>query len=309
MSPLLVFVLKRVAQGVAVALAVTFIVFAVTRLVGDPARRMLPIDATPEEYEAFAERLGLDRAVPIQFGDFLGDLVKLDFGDSIWRAEPAAPLVLSRLPNTLKLLGAGMALALLLALPMGVIAALRQGSWIDRLISTVALAWLSLPWFWIGAVSILVFAVWLQVLPTSGSASLQHLVLPAVTLALPIAGRVAHVVRASMLDELDQQYVVAARAKGLPVRYIVTHHTFRNVLVPVTSFVGWETIRAFAGATVVVETVFAYPGVGSLTLEALKRDDIILAQAAVLIVGLLVVFTTVVFDIAYTWIDPRIRLT
>lgn len=303
-----VYVLKRVVQGVTVALVVTLIVFFATRVFGDPARRMLPLSVTPEEYQAFVHRMGFDRAIHIQFVDFLGDLLRLDFGDSLWRAAPAADVVLARLPNTFKLFGAGMAIALVLALPLGAFAAFRPNSWLDRLISTLTLTWLSLPWFWVGAVLILVFAVRLQVLPTSGSETARHLVLPAVTLALPIAGRIAHVVRASLIEQLGMQYVVAARAKGLSERYIVVRHALRNMAVPVTSFVGWETISAFAGGMVIVEAVFSYPGVGNLTLEAVKRDDVILAQAAVLIVGLLIVFTTMLLDIVYTWIDPRIRL-
>ena len=303
------FVLRRLAQGVIVIIGVTMVVFVVTRMIGDPVRVMLPIEATPEQRAAFAAELGFDRPIPEQFAEFVGDLAVLDLGDSLWRRRPALDIVMSKLPRTFQLVGAGMALGIVLAVPLGVIAALRPGTWLDRLTVTLSLVGLSLPQFWLGLLLIMVFAVNLGWFPTSGSGSLEHLVLPAITLALPIIGRLAMMVRSSMVDELNTQYVKTSTAKGMPMRRTVAVHALRNAAVPFVSLAGWETIRALAGYAVVVETVFAWPGVGDMALQAIERQDLVLLQAIVFVIAFMVVVLNIVVDLLYKWADPRIKLT
>lgn len=298
---------KRLIQGLVVILGVIIIVFFVTRFVGDPARKMLPLDATEEEYLAFRAKLGYDKPIPQQFVEFVGALAKLDFGDSLWRNLPAHELVLERLPATLLLVSTGVLLALLISIPLGLVAALRPGSWIDYSAVTLSLIGLSLPQFWLGSLLIIVFAVNFHILPTSGLEGPLYLILPAITLALPIAGRITQIVRSATIEELQRQYVVSAVARGLSYFTILIAHVLRNAAVPIVSFTSWETIRALAGATVVVETVFAYPGVGYLAIQAIERDDIPLLQADVVIMAFLIVTANILFDWLYVGINPRLR--
>lgn len=303
------FLIKRIIQGLIVIIGVSIVVFFVMRVIGDPVRRMLPLDARPEDIAQLKAQLGFDRPIPVQFVEFMKDLVRLDFGESLWqRGIPARDLVLDRLPATFLLVFAGMAVAVLISVPLGMVAAMKPGSWTDRIAVSSSLVGLSLPQFWLGILFILIFAVQLGWLPTSGRGGLTHLVLPAMTIALPAAGRMTQMVRSSMLDELNKQYVVTAQAKGMSFGYILFRHTLRNVMVPVTTIVGWETIRALAGYTVVVETVFAWPGIGYLAMQAIKRQDVILLQATVFTAALLVVVINILVDMLYTRIDPRIKL-
>lgn len=302
------FVVRRLAQGVLVIFGVTMVVFVVTRMIGDPVQVMLPIEATPEQRAAFAAEIGFDRPIPEQFVEFVGDLAVFDLGDSLWQRRPAAEIVLSHLPRTFQLVGAGMLVAVAMSIPLGMVAALRPGTWLDRLTVTTSLVGLSLPQFWLGLLLIMVFGVNLGWFPTSGSGSLKHLVLPAVTLALPIAGRLAMMVRSSMIDELNTQYVKTSKAKGMPRRRTVAVHALRNAAVPLVSLAGWELIRALAGYAVVVETVFAWPGVGDMALQAIERQDLVLLQAIVFVIAFLVVALNIVVDLLYKWADPRIKL-
>ena len=303
------FLLRRIGQGLLVVIGVTMIVFIATRMVGDPVRVMLPLSSTDEQRAAFAHQVGLDRPIGTQFVDFVGDLVRLDFGESMWQRRPALDVVLERLPNTLKLIGAGLGLAIVLALPLGAIAALRPGGWVDRTTVFVGLFGLSLPQFWFGLLLIVFFAVTLKWLPTSGMAGWAYFILPAVTLAMPSLARLIMLVRSSMIDELNQQYVRTARAKGLRFPRVVMVHAMRNTLVPFVTLAGWELISALAGYTVVVESVFAWPGLGLTAMQAIQKSDLFLLQAIVFTVAILIVVINVGLDIIYKLIDPRIRLS
>lgn len=303
------FIGKRLLQGIVVILGVTIVVFVVTRMIGDPVRVMLPIEATPEQRAEFAHQIGFDRSIPVQFVDFIGDLARFDFGESLWQRRPALDVVTEHLPRTFQLVGAGMLLGVLLSVPLGIIAALRPGSVRDRLTVTSSLIGLSVPQFWLGLIFIVVFAVQLEWFPTSGTGSFKHLVLPALTMALPICGRLTMMVRSSMIDELNTQYIRTAKAKGLPYRRTVGFHALRNAAVPFVSLAGWEGIRALAGYAVVIETVFAWPGVGFLALESIERQDLILLQAIVFVIAIMVVLFNIGIDVAYKAIDPRIKLT
>jgi peptide/nickel transport system permease protein len=303
------FVVRRTLQGIIVVLGVTVIVFVVTRMVGDPVRFILPLEATEEERAARSAELGFDRPILTQFGDYMGDLAQGEFGESLWqRGRPTMDIVEQVLPKTFQLVGAGILLAIVVALPLGVIAATRPGTALDRLLVTTSLLGLSVPQFWLGLILIIVFGVELGWLPTAGTGSFKHLILPAVTLGLPAAGRIAMMVRSSMIDELNKQYVRTAKAKGMPAWRTVAVHAFRNGSIPVLTLVGWEIIRALAGYTVVVESVFNWPGIGQTTIQAIQRQDLFLLQTIVLVVAVMVVVINVLIDVAYKAVDPRIKV-
>lgn len=302
------FAVRRIAQGFLVIFGVTIMVFVFTRMVGDPVKVMLPLEASPQERAAFKHQLGLDRSIPVQFASYVGHLARGDLGTSLWQRRPAVDIVLEALPRTLELVLAAIALAVLLAIPLGVLAALRPGRMLDRVAVVLSLAGLSIPQFWLALLLILVFAVRIRLFPTAGMGGPEHLVLPMLALALPALGRIAMIVRSSMIDELNQQYVKTADAKGLPRRRIVGVHALRNASIPALTLTGWELIRALAGYSVVVETVFAWPGVGLLANQALDQQDLILLQAIVFVVALMVVLVNVAIDILYKAVDPRIKL-
>ena len=302
------YILKRLWHGIIVILGVTVIVFVVTRMIGDPVKLMLPLEATLEQRAAFEKQLGLDRPIPVQFLEFLGDIAHFKFGDSLWQHRPAMEIVFERMPYTLVLAFAAIGLALMLAIPLGIIAALRPGGASDRGTVFLSLIGLSLPQFWLGLLLIVIFAVHLHWLPTSGAATKLHIVLPALTLSLPALARMVMVVRSSMIDELNQQYIKTGFAKGLPFHRVVGLHALRNAGLPIVTLAGWELIRAVAGYSVVVETVFAWPGLGMTAMQAIDREDLILLQAIVFSVAIMVVLINILMDVMYTIIDPRLKL-
>jgi peptide/nickel transport system permease protein len=302
------YILKRLWHGAIVILGVTVIVFVVTRMIGDPVKLMLPLEATLEQRAAFEKQLGLDRPIPVQFLEFLGDIAHFQFGNSLWQHRPAMEIVFERMPYTLVLAFAAIGLALVLAIPLGIIAALRPGGASDRGTVFLSLIGLSLPQFWLGLLLIVVFAVHLHWLPTSGAATKMHIVLPALTLSLPALARMVMVVRSSMIDELNRQYVKTGFAKGLPFYRVVGIHALRNAGLPIVTLAGWELIRAVAGYSVVVETVFAWPGLGMTAMQAIDREDLILLQAIVFTVAITVVLINILMDVMYTIIDPRLKL-
>jgi peptide/nickel transport system permease protein len=302
------YLLKRLWHGVIVIFGVTVLVFVVTRLIGDPVKVMLPLEATLEQRAAFEKQLGLDRPIPVQFIDFVGDVAHLDFGDSLWQHRPAMEIVFEKVPLTLKLTAVGIGLAFLLSIPLGIIAALRPGGITDRSTVFFSLIGFSIPQFWLGLLLIVILAVKLQWLPTSGTGTPTHIILPAITMGLPALARLVMMVRSSMIDELNQQYVKTGYAKGIPFWRVVGVHAMRNAALPVVTLVGWEVIRAVAGYSVVVETVFAWPGIGLTAMQAIEREDLILLQAIVFSVGIMVVLINILMDMVYTVIDPRLKL-
>jgi peptide/nickel transport system permease protein len=288
---------------------VTLVVFVATRMIGDPVNFILPLSASQEQRAELREQLGFDRPIITQLGDYLGDAARLDFGESTkFVNDPALEVVFRFLPNTLKLVGLGMLIAIAVSLPIGMIAALRPGRLLDRTLVTLSLLGLSMPQFFLGQLLIIIFVVrlgWFQI----GPGNWTHLILPAITLALPAIGRLAMIVRSSMIDELNTQYVKAAKAKGLTRKRIVSVHAFRNAGIPTATLAGWELIRALAGYTVVVESVFGWPGLGNLAILAIKERDFYLIQAIVLVVAVMVVIVNIATDVVYKFIDPRVRLT
>ncbi|MEZ5174965.1 MAG: ABC transporter permease [Acidimicrobiia bacterium] len=302
------FILRRVAQGLIVIIGVVLVVFVVTRMIGDPVSLMLPLEATPAERAAFEASLGLDQPIPAQLVDFVQGAVRFDFGDSLWQGRPAFDVIKEALPRTFILVVVGLSFAVVIGVPIGIWSSLRPGSWLDRALVGSSLLGLSIPQFWLGLMLILVFGVELGWFPTSGYGSWQHIVLPALTLALPAMGRIVMMVRSTMIDELHLPYIETARAKGLVFHRMIFNHAFRNASIPVTTLVGWEFIRAMAGYAVVVETVFAWPGIGFMSIQAIDRQDLILLQAIVFVVAIVVVFINIMMDFVYMRIDPRIKV-
>ena len=291
-----------------VVFCVVVVVFVLTRLIGDPVRVMLPLEATADQRALFEARLGLDRPIWEQFLVFVRDAVALDFGDSLWQRRPAMEIIAERLPATLILTFSAIGLAVVVAVPLGILAALKPEGLFDRVVVLVSLIGLSVPQFWLGLLFIVLFAVQLGWLPTSGRGGVEHVILPALTLAIPAMTRIIMVVRSTMMDELNRQYVKTLRAKGLLEWQVVGVHALRNAAVPVLTLCGWELIRALSGYTVVVETVFAWPGLGLTAIQAIERQDLILLQAIVFVTAIIVVVVNLILDIVYKAIDPRIEL-
>jgi peptide/nickel transport system permease protein len=303
------FIVRRLYYGLFVVLGVTVVVFVVTRVIGDPVSAMLPMESSQAQRAVFAQQLGLDRPLYLQFLDFLGNVARLNLGESLWQHRPVTQIVFEKLPMTLYLVSVGMALAIALAIPLGILAALKPGGIVDRITVVLSLLGLSVPQFWLGLLLIIVFAVDLRWLPTSGSGDVKHLVMPAITLALPALTRMVMVIRSAMMDELNAQYIKVATAKGMPFRRVVGVHALRNVTVPVMTLAGWEVIRALAGYSVVVETVFAWPGLGLAAMQAIERQDLILLQGIVFYIAIMVVVVNIALDVAQKFVDPRVKFT
>ncbi|WP_420612286.1 ABC transporter permease [Candidatus Spongiisocius sp.] len=301
------YVLKRLFQAALVVVSVMVVVFVVTRLIGDPVAVMLPLEATAENRAVMEAQLGLDRPIFVQLGDYIADAVRFDFGDSLWQRRPAIDIVMERLLPTMVLVFSGFVLGLVLGAVIGVVAAIRPGRWMDRLFVLLGVLGISLPQFWIGLVLIVFFSVGLGWFPTSGSGSLRHLVLPATVLALPILGRIALVTRSSMIDELNTPHVKDATARGLSRARIVIAHAFRGAGIATITVAGWELVGALAGGAVVVETVYAWPGIGFTAIQAIERHDIILLQGVVLVIAVIVVTINILVDVTYTLLDPRVK--
>ncbi len=302
------YIAGRLIQCLVTLLVISLLVFALARLTGNPLDVMLPIDASAEIQEEMSRELGLDQPVYVQYARFVQSLLHGDLGTSIRTRKPVAELIGLRLPNTLKLVSFSTGMALLIALPLGVIAATRKGGFWDVAARTVALFGQSVPTFWAGIVLITIFAVNLDILPAGRKEGIESYVLPAVTLGLfgfMLAG-VVRLLRGSMLDVLDSEYVKFARIKGLAESAVTWKHALKNALIPVVTFVGFYFGILMAGS-VVVETVFAWPGIGRLAFEAVQWRDYPVIQGVVLLVSTIILAANLVVDILYAYIDPRIR--
>lgn len=302
------FFLRRLSHAVIVVCGVAVLVFSLIHLIpGDPVEVMLGEAAQPADLQALRHALGLDQALHIQFWHYLQGLTHLDLGNSLHSRRPVLDLLLERLPATLELTVAALLLAISVALPLGVIAALRKNSGWDRSAMAFAMLGVSVPSFWMGPVLILVFAVWLGWLPVSGRDGFTSLLLPALTLGLGMAAILARMVRSALLDTLNEDYIRTARAKGLPMRVVVWRHALRNALLPVITLLGLQ-LGALLGGTVITETVFAWPGIGLLVVESIQRRDYPVVQACVLFISIAYVLVNTLIDLIYAQVDPRVRL-
>ena len=302
------YVLQRLVQGLLVLLGVTTIVFALTFLSGDPAVTLAPLNTTAEELELFRHRMGLDRPVPVQYADFITRAVQGDFGSSFRYHEPAMGVVLERAPATLRLAAVAILFSLLISIPLGVLAALHHDRAIDAIARILALVGQSVPSFLLGIVLILVFAVGLRWLPSSGAVGWQSLILPGITIGGFSAAVLARVLRSSMLEVLGQEYIRTAYAKGLRDRAVLMRHALKNAALPFTTLLGLQVGFLLSGA-IVAETIFSYPGMGRLAVEAISTKDIPVIQSFVTLTAAIVVVVNLLVDLAYRRLDPRIRLS
>lgn len=300
------YLLKRcIYSAVSLALLVVA-VFFLARLTGNPAELYLPADAPVQVREEFARSHGLADPTPVQFVRFVKGLARLDFGESLRQRRPAIDMVLEAFPVTLMLALSAMTCVLLVAVIAGSLAARRPNGALDRCISVVALASASIPHFWLAIVSVLVFAVTLRWLPTSGTGGLAYWVLPVLVLSLRPIGIVAQVVRSSMIDALSRPYVKTARAKGVGEGRIVFVHALRNAMLPVITVAGDQAASMVNGA-VVVEIIFGFPGIGKLMMDTIANREFVVLQAAVIVVAMAIFLLNLLVDLAYAALDPRIR--
>ena len=300
------YILKRLAQTVVTAMFVTVIVFALARLTGDPTVLLLPTEATQADRDFFRTQLGLDKPLHEQYLTFLGNVVKGDLGTSFRHRVPALDLILAKLPATLELALASMLLATAIALPTGIIAAVRRGSWADRLVRWFATLGQAMPTFWLGLMLILIFSVTFNLFPTSGRGGLHQLILPAVTLGWYSAAAIARLTRSSMIEVMQSDFIKFERLSGLPEWRIVAKHALKNASIPIITYMALQFGVLLSGA-VVTERVFAWPGVGQLTVDAIMERDYPVVQAAVLITAFLFLLINLAVDLLYSWLDPRIR--
>ncbi len=287
--------------------ALVLLVFFLSRLTGDPAALYLPETASPEDIEKFRILHGLNDPILLQFVDYLGDLTHLDFGMSIRRNIPAMQAVLEAFPWTLRLVAITVVLAMAVAMTMGPLAAYRVGSLFDRTVSVLALAAASIPDFWLAIVGILVFAVRLHWLPTSGVGGPIYWVLPVAVLMFKITGTITQVVRGSMISTLSAPYIKAARGKGMPERRVVFVHALRNSVISAVTVAGDQT-RGLINGAVVVETVFGWPGIGKLMIEAILQRDFAVVQAAVVVAAVAIFILNILLDMSYALLDARVGL-
>ena len=300
------YLLRRLAQSLLVLLGVSFVVFFILHLTGDPALVLLSPDATAQDIQEFREKMGFNDPFLVQYGRFLRGALRGDFGRSVRHDEPAFALVAERLPATLELAGAALLIALALAIPAGIVSAVRRNSAVDYVSTVLALLGQSMPTFWLGIMLILVFSVWLHLLPSSGRGTLEHLILPAVTLGLFTTARITRLTRSGMLEVLNQDYIRTARAKGVAGPPVVWKHALKNAAIPIVTIVGIE-LGTLLGGSVITETIFAWPGVGRLSVQAIYNRDYPVVQAAVFLLSTTFVLVNLVVDMLYTYLDPRIR--
>ena len=298
---------KQITLGLLVVLSAITLTFAVVRLSGDPTSLILPQDATTEQRDALRHSLGLDQPVIVQYVHYLGGAAHGDFGDSYFDGDSVTGVIMRRLPNTLLLAASALLLAVVLAIPLGVLAAVWQGGVLDRTVQVISVIGASTPSFWVGLLLLQIFAMQLEWLPTYGVGGITNLILPSTTLALYVFPRLARLTRSSMLDVLPAGFITAARAKGMPERRVIWRVLLRNGIVPVIALLALE-IGALFGGAVLTETVFAWPGIGQLAIQSIAARDFLVVQAIVLFVSTVYIGMNLLADIAYAVIDPRIRL-
>ena len=301
------FLARRLVLTIPVLLGVATLVFSLIHLIpGDPAQAMLGEAAPQADVEELRRQLGLDRPLIEQYGAFLRGLVKGDLGTSLRTGMPVTEQIVERMPATFELAAAAMFVAIAFSMPLGIAAAVRRGTAVDHAAMTVSLAGVSVPNFWLGPLLAIVFAVELGWLPVSGRGTWGHLVLPAISLGAALAAILARMTRATMLEELREQYVQAARARGVSRSRAVLRHAFRNSLIPVVTLIGLQFGAVLTGA-VITETIFAWPGIGRLLIQSIGFRDYPLVQGCILLIALTYVGVNLLTDVIYGFLDPRIR--
>lgn len=300
------YILKRILQAVLCLIAVTMIIFFLTRLSGDPVLLMVGPEATKQDIEEMREMLGLNKPLYVQYWAYISRAVRGDFGKSLRWNRSNLGLFFERFPNTLLLATAAMALGIFIGIPVGIVSAITLGRWFDNIGKIFAFLGQAMPVFWLGIMLILVFAVWLRVLPTSGVGSWKNLVMPAIALGSYVTASLTRLSRSAMLDVMDSEYIKMVRIMGVPEVAIVGKHALKNASIPILTLGAVNFIMLLNG-TVVTETVFNWPGIGRLLVDAILTRDFPVVQTCVLIASSLYIFANLFVDILYAYIDPRIR--
>jgi len=304
---MLQYALKRAVLALLVALTVSLICFLLVNLSTDVATAMAGEGATAETIDAIRHQYGFDRPLAVQYFEWLGRAALGDFGDSLYFRTPVAALVAERMPTTMILGAAALAFALLLSIPLGVIAALKPNSWVDRLTLTIAVVGQAMPTFWFALLLMFLFGVTLHVLPISGGDTWKHFILPSVALGYYATPAIMRLTRSGMLEVLESDYIRTARAKGLRNTSVLFKHALRNAVAPVVALAAVQ-LGFLLGGSVVIETVFALNGLGYLAWEAISHNDFPVVQAVVLLISLVYIVLTLLADVANAWLDPRIRI-
>jgi ABC-type dipeptide/oligopeptide/nickel transport system permease component len=297
---------RQLIQLVVVVFGISVLAFAILHVLGDPVLLLLPQNAGKEEFERYRHLLGLDRPLYVQYWKFVSRAVLGDFGKSWYADTSAFKLVIERMPPTIYLTFAGLVVALLIALPLGILAALKRHSWLDYLCTAVAVAGQAAPIFWLGIMMIIVFSVRLRLLPASGYGTWQNFLMPAFCLGAALAPITMRLVRSGVIEVLNMEFIKTARAKGLAEPTVVIKHAFRNVCIPVVTVLGLQFGQLLGGA-IITETVFAWPGVATLTVESIRNQDFPVVQCAVILLALLIVSVNLIVDVIVGLIDPRIH--
>jgi len=301
------YALRQLLQLGVVIVGISMLAFAILHVIGDPVLLLLPQNAGKDEYERYHKLLGLDKPVYVQYWKFASRAVQGDFGKSWYTDTPAFKLVLERMPPTLYLTSAGLLAALLIALPLGILAALKRHSFVDNVCTMLAVAGQAMPIFWLGIMLIIIFAVRLKALPASGYGTWQHFLMPAFTLGAFLAPLTMRLVRSGVIEIMNMDYIRTARAKGVGENTVVVKHAFRNACIPVITVLGLQFGQLLGGA-IVTETVFAWPGVATLTVDSIRNQDFPVVQCAVVLLALIIVSVNFVVDMIVGLIDPRIRI-
>jgi peptide/nickel transport system permease protein len=301
------YLVSRLAQTALVLFLSLSAVFAMTRLAGDPVLLFMPMDIQAKDVHEFRQRLGFNDPVPVQYARFVAGAFRGDFGQSLRYREDSLGLVLARLPATLLLASTSLLLTLVVAVPLGVVTAVRRDGLLDHVGTISTVLGQATPGFWLGLMLIYLFSVQLRWLPTGGIGGLAHLVMPSIVLAAFYSARIARLTRSAVLDVLGEEYILTARAKGLGELRVIGKHTLRNSAIPIVTLAGLEAGQMLGGA-VITETIFAWPGLGRLTVQALLNRDFPVVFAAVFFISLMYTLINLAVDLLYGWLDPRVRL-
>ena len=300
------YIVTRIFYALISLVLLSMTIFCLVRVTGDPAILMAEPGAKEEDLQAIRREFGLDKPWPIQYVTFVQSMIRGDFGKSIYYRVPAFELYLQRLPASLQLAAVAMIISLVFGIPIGIFAAVRVNTWFDKFGNVFANLGLALPSFWVGLMLILLFSVYLHVLPSAGSGSMKHILMPAFSLGWVFAASHMRLARSAMLEVLGSEYVKLARIKGLSERLVIAKHAFKNAIIPVLTFAGINLALIVNGA-IVVESVFAWPGIGRLLYEGIAFRDFPVVQVTVIMGGLMIVVVNLVVDILYAYIDPRIH--
>lgn len=301
------YIVQRLLHGLLVLLGVTIVTFFLIQLTGDPAAAMLGPDATPDEVAAMRERQGYDEPLIIQYGEYIADVVRGDFGTSHLYNQDAFSLVIERIPATFELTVAALFVTLLFSIPLGIWSAVKRDTMIDRFSAIFVFGNQAMPVFWAGILGIMIFSIKLGWLPASGRGSYKHLLMPAIVLGLHSAAYQTRLLRSAMLDVLNEDFVRTARAKGLREFMVINRHALRNALIPLITATGIQ-FAGLMGGSVITETVFAWPGVGRLAVQAINNRDIPLVMAATFFFAVIILLVNLLVDLSYGLVDPRVRL-